>query len=817
MWRNVGRFSWTRAHINAVDDRAHLANSVLLHRVYSLTKLCCKKHNEPIYGIVQKFNLIRSLAIHDRVLRKVGLSTRDVSLWRPVTHTISWRRAARRLEQRGIILPVPDLTKFPGETPVAERPQPPTWLVLYLMCYHARLPEDAHGVLALAYYHFPAAPPHLRPLLMALAAGWLARYRQFVHLDRLVKGFLDWSLRAQVQDFDFAVWLQLLAYVSSSKTTSVTVIIMLRAMQSRGVSLGEKTYDALLKSPFATPNLAMYVFSHMQSCKYQPTVQQLTRLISLIGVHWKRRWQPHLRLLHLQLVKRVRASLSPDIKAIEALYVHSEARPRLMHGSIGTWSPYLRSVTPKAERSSAAGDTRDGDDVATQEHAVAAPVHSEAEVSERTTPALVLFSDSVNTRSVIKWRSLMRIAASDKYVSSLQILRVLQRAQVDRPILSSDMTIRLSAIEGLLRRNDFANALTVWDEVRQRPSMWSKWTISVGVETLTMSGHPNQALALLEDVKSLRDPHEGSPTLIDTEAINVFMTALKRTRHLDMVFALWDYMQPLFGVTPDRHTLTSLLKTARLATRLQPSMRGALTELGLGRLLKRPAADMLPVAEQEQQAFHIMHEMLARHESSTGLWQGERAGIVALRHTRRILLSIWPELQHVEPPPVTALRPTGDFQASYPIAELFRNVMGRPVATSNADDAGARTAPSPAMSPYSQIIPSDGLFRAYIDLLATESQVPQIPLVLAWMRYLNIRASQHTLAIALVYWAEVSMDAPFMEQWKGGRSQYVKLIQWMQEWVGPWRMPTDEHIGMHIQRLKRFRELSISRPQYGRP
>lgn len=261
---------------------------------------------------------------------------------------------------------------------MAERPQPPTWLVLYLMCYHARLPEDAHGVLALAYYHFPAAPPHLRPLLMALAAGWLARYRQFVHLDRLVKGFLDWSLRAQVQDFDFAVWLQLLAYVSSSKTTSVTVIIILRAMQSRGVSLGEKTYDALLKSPFATPNLAMYVFSHMQSCKYQPTVQQLTRLISLIGVHWKRRWQPRLRLLHLQLVKRVRASLSPDIKAIEALYVHSEARPRLMHGSI-------------------AGDTRDGDDVATQEHAVAALVHSEAEVSERTTPALVLFSDSPPT------------------------------------------------------------------------------------------------------------------------------------------------------------------------------------------------------------------------------------------------------------------------------------------------------------------------------------------------------------------------------------------------------------------------------------
>jgi len=77
---------------------------------------------------------------------------------------------------------------------------------------------------------------------------------------------------------------------------------------------------------------------------------------------------------------------------------------------------------------------------------------------------------------------------------------------------------------------------------------------------------------------------------------------------------------------------------------------------------------------------------------------------------------------------------------------------------------------------------------------------------------LRVRPSCDTLATALVYWAEVSMDAPLIEYWKGGTGEYSRLVRWMRNWVGEDKMPTAAHIGVHIRRVDFFRNMRYRGP-----
>ncbi|EPS98855.1 hypothetical protein FOMPIDRAFT_1125578 [Fomitopsis schrenkii] len=298
-------------------------------------------------------------------------------------------------------------------------------------------------------------------------------------------------------------------------------------------------------------------------------------------------------------------------------------------------------------------------------------------------------------------------------------------------------------------------------------------------------------------------------SLIDTRMINAFMLSLQAAGFTDVIFVVWERMGELFDVRPDIYSFSILLKTARLASKCNPSFRGALAEIGLSSFLgKDPAAE-----DPTRNECFLEAEMTISREASkgsSGLWNGERAGLVALRVAHEIIFSNWPELRDV-PSPAQALRPTGDFQGSFPMTTLLRTVLRRqtPTPPSPSPSPSPSTPGRAAVLPYPGIILNDVVFRAYIDLLASEAQIPQIPLALAWMRTLGIRPSQDTLATALVYWAEVGMDAPLFEHFRAsGASQYERLKRWMAEWVGRDAMPTDRHIAGNMHRYGLFRELS---------
>ena len=111
---------------------------------------------------------------------------------------------------------------------------------------------------------------------------------------------------------------------------------------------------------------------------------------------------------------------------------------------------------------------------------------------------------------------------------------------------------------------------------------------------------------------------------------------------------------------------------------------------------------------------------------------------------------------------------------------------------------------------YSRIVPTNVTFRLLLDLLGAESLSAEIPLVLAWMRTLNIMPSKSTLATAIVYWTEVGSDAPLIEALKGGQyhSPYKRLVEWMTEWVGVEYMPQGVHIQAERKRVRYYKETS---------
>jgi len=66
--------------------------------------------------------------------------------------------------------------------------------------------------------------------------------------------------------------------------------------------------------------------------------------------------------------------------------------------------------------------------------------------------------------------------------------------------------------------------------------------------------------------------------------------------------------------------------------------------------------------------------------------------------------------------------------------------------------------------------------------------------VLAWMKALGLQPSESTLAVSLVFWSEISVQAPLVEQWRGGpsKNEYARLVDWITDWVGIKRLPDDE-------------------------
>jgi hypothetical protein len=121
------------------------------------------------------------------------------------------------------------------------------------------------------------------------------------------------------------------------------------------------------------------------------------------------------------------------------------------------------------------------------------------------------------------------------------------------------------------------------------------------------------------------------------------------------------------------------------------------------------------------------------------------------------------------------------------------------------------TPTSPCMrSHYPSIVLTNAACLQYILLLTLSSRSNEVPLLLAWMKFLNIQPSNSTLALSLAVWSEVSVQAPLVERFHSGGAgdegkEYVKLKEWIKDWVGE-RIPGVKEVMKWGRIIEKVRE-----------
>ncbi|KAH7103617.1 hypothetical protein BKA62DRAFT_768560 [Auriculariales sp. MPI-PUGE-AT-0066] len=490
-----------------------------------------------------------------------------------------------------------------------------------------------------------------------------------------------------------------------------------------------------------------------------------------------------------------------------------------------------------------------------------------------------LFADAYQEMTIFQWISYISQVARDPKVSGSILLDLYSFAQQQVTVSQPGSTqiglrraLLPAIISGLANRGEAARAVVLWDEYLHRhltPERvmageylkLDRHLLGAGVNALCKAGRLSEAFETMNALGlrvgeggytggrtkyqyPMLDPGDPTPRpRVPLSDITVFsfMQSCTAHRRPDVVFAMWDAMEGVWGTVPNANALQSILISASVAARLRASaplreemqyisyrMRALLTPW------KRAAAGVIGPRGSADDPAHVIRGMLAEPVDAT-LWRGVPAWQRARYIFRTVLFSNWPELQTVEAPALPLRegepadysfgdRDAGDWRA-------VRDEEPDPVPASPEDAAGTEdlqeNSPSTQKAAahsladdtitsaeltepaFPNIIPNADVFHRYISMLGQCGRAAEIAHALAWMRQLNILPTTSTLAMALVYWRTVTDDAPAVEIYKDVvgvqteqeneeaaasmnfyGSEYVKLVRWLHEWVSD-RMPSD--------------------------
>ncbi|EPS98856.1 hypothetical protein FOMPIDRAFT_78082, partial [Fomitopsis schrenkii] len=305
MWLQVNRREPTRPLtrlISTAVSNAPLPTNPHVHLLRRVFRISCyygRRTNDPIF---KTFNWIvrnPTATVPTPMLKRSGLRMREYLSWKPVILAQDWDDIVEHFAQKGVSLPEADA---PQDQDASERQQPPTWVVLYTLCYKVRSESDAWKALALAYSQLSVAPPHLRPALLILTACWLAEHDLLVPLQRVVDAFFRGDHGVTLEDFHYQSLLQLIAQASSSDRVSPILRRIIDDLGDR--PLNRNTFDALLRNRCASPTLGLAVARKMRAQDYPPTLRHLTQLVLLYSrAGWQRRARMIMRAVRLHMAE----------------------------------------------------------------------------------------------------------------------------------------------------------------------------------------------------------------------------------------------------------------------------------------------------------------------------------------------------------------------------------------------------------------------------------------------------------------------------------------------------------------------------------
>ncbi|KII90134.1 hypothetical protein PLICRDRAFT_108304 [Plicaturopsis crispa FD-325 SS-3] len=733
------------------------------------------------------------------VLSETDISLEEYQKWIPVMTARDIDYALLVLIDMGFPIPSWDTgSSLSDQVSLLEGRQPPTWLVLYIITHKVRTSSQAaHALPALVYSHFPSAPSHLQPSILVFTTLVLSIFRAMQPLPDIIRTFLCIPLPEPVLYFNLI--LVAIGRFTQSKEAADLVVPLLEAMRSRQIHLRASTYEILLADRFVTMQLTKHLRAQMLYEGYAPKASHLEAYLRVFAkdgaIHDAGRY-----------LGAVRAQVQEDVSDGASTVASGPSAASSVHTA---HTHFLGAF--KGDRASAFDYL--GRLLRTEQahpHA-----HPESPLSSRRASIARTKKSPLN---IYDWTTTLAAAARDKRTSSRQLIRLLQQVRNTTRTFRPTVATYTVVLRGLIYRKDLEGAETIWRQLREDGLPLDDKGLTVGLQVLTRIGKPHLAFILLEllaikpgeTVDIARRRSNNRPVAPDTMMLNEFMVSLLRIRRPDIVFKLWDHMETLYDVRPNAVTLDILLKSANVASKLDNTLRGLWAEF----VSHNPFRHDQPELSDRDQIVDSITVALGDMDGGpvpyrSGMWRNAPAWRGARKVFQQVLLGNRPDMRRIASP-ANAVRKSRDSPTDSPMSEIAQGI-------SSAWSSGVYkntvvlVPPSPlyagAEGIYPEIVLNDQTFFSYISLLGLHSQAAEIPLALAWMRALGVSPAQSTLAMALVFWGEVSLQAPLIESWAGGRasSEYEKLVQWIRDWVGDDRVPKDHHIGHWLRQVKKMR------------
>lgn len=403
----------------------------------------------------------------------------------------------------------------------------------------------------------------------------------------------------------------------------------------------------------------------------------------------------------------------------------------------------------------------------------------------------------------VTWSNLFHIASTSPTVSSqdlLNVLRKLEKASSAVRTEEDDMRyipprpslyVYHSVMLGLLRRHDPRLVVNLWVSLRARglepdnhlldAVLRAYLALDDSRSAVTLLDHhaykPSEHLPLLPIIRPRRLPRAASPPVtpapntlrLDVVPLNNLLHYYNRSGYTFNCYRLFLKMQSTYGVQPDAATLSILIDAARYSS--------AAAGLGFG-----PGNEAIDVSGVRGKGQDAAQDDLWGDESKGG--RKEHAWKVAERLCWAVLEGNWPEgVERVKDP----------MEGGGVVDWLLGRGGEGPSASTAVDDIAGSDATrstfpatlslvNPPTYPY--LYPTERVFRSFIQLLGYHSSPRDIPLVLAWMRYIGIKPSRHTLTLAMLYVGELGLEERKMVRWRS----------WLRDWLGEGEVPVEEEV-----------------------
>lgn len=431
---------------------------------------------------------------------------------------------------------------------------------------------------------------------------------------------------------------------------------------------------------------------------------------------------------------------------------------------------------------------------------------------------------------IYDWTTALYAGAHDRALSAGSLLELFKATKQGTNTYKPTRATYTVVIQGLLWRNAFKDAETLWDEFvrevvgarctgnQENELRIDRKALCVGIDLLVRSGRAEEALYLLDeavkrDIDQVTAAQTSTSSYLKVHPIHTIFTAFLHIRRPDAIFYIWTHLTSLYFVPPTNLMLRILLKAAIQASKMDgESFKGAMSwYIADNRLFKKQVAPTLTpyktakLAEHRDRetgkddsesmaqtgtetGFFPSRETLAAHLRSllqtaapppvVGIWANRRSTEVARSIFRTMIFGNWPALRRAAGPftgGVTRARAKGGESVFQELARVFTRCPGQFLPPLPIDAGTER--PTIARSddgddqmgpPLPTVMPSESTFATYIDLLGLSSRAKEIPEVFVWMRALDVVPKTETLAVALVFWMEVGLRGPVFEDgWMG--------------------------------------------------